>query len=104
VEEATVGSIELVEAVLDVLGGVRMDHIEENKEPMRVSHVDHALQLLWVTETTRSRIEAGHLVAEAGVVCVLHDGHHLDTVVALALNARHDSVGELVIAAYPRLL
>lgn len=103
-KEAAVGAIELVQTVLDVLGGVRVDHIEQHIQAVRVGYVDHPFQLLWISVATGGSIEAGHLVAEASVVGVLHYGHDLDAVVALAFDSWHNAVGEFVVAANPWLL
>lgn len=46
VEEAGVGAIEEVQAVLCVLGGVAVDHVQQHRDAHGVSHVDQLLQLI----------------------------------------------------------
>lgn len=102
VEEAGLSAVELVEAVEDILGGVRVHHVEEHDETVAVRRVDQLLQLLRVSVAAANanaidqtagrrrrssfhspgrRVKVGHLVAETGVVDVLHDGHELYGVV-----------------------
>lgn len=46
VEETGVGPIEEVQAVLCVLGGVAVDHVQQHRDAHGVSHVDQLLQLI----------------------------------------------------------
>lgn len=52
VEEARLGAVEAVQAVLRVLGGVAVDDVQQHHDAHRVSHVDQLLQLLWGTVPT----------------------------------------------------
>lgn len=54
-EETGVGPVEEVQAVLRVLGGVAVNHVQQHHDAHRMSHVDHLLQLLWVTVATAER-------------------------------------------------
>lgn len=47
VEEARVGAIEAVQAVLRVLGGVAVNYVQQHHYAHRVSRVDHPLQFFW---------------------------------------------------------
>jgi len=49
------------------------------------------------TVATGDGKEVCDLIAKAGVVCVLHDGHELDAVVAEVLDPWEDVVSEIVI-------
>jgi len=49
------------------------------------------------TVATGDGKEVCDLIAKAGVVCVLHDGHELDAVVAEVLDPWEDVVSEVVI-------
>lgn len=81
-EVATVGSVPLVQAVRNVLASVAVDDVQKNIDARFVRHVDQVLQIVWRTEATGSCEEAGDLVTEACIVCVFHNGHQLDRVVA----------------------
>ena len=52
VEEAGVGAVEAVQAVLRVAGGVAVDHVQQDHDAQGVRHVDQPLQLLGGPETT----------------------------------------------------
>lgn len=54
-EETSVGPVEEVQAVLRVLGGVAVNHVQQDHDAHRMSHVDHLLQLLWGTVATTER-------------------------------------------------
>ena len=46
VEEARVGAVEAVQAVLRVLGGVAVDDVQQHHDAHGVGHVDQLLQLI----------------------------------------------------------
>lgn len=46
VEEARVGAVEAVQAVLRVLGGVAVHHVQQHHDAHGVGHVDQLLQLV----------------------------------------------------------
>lgn len=98
-EEASVRSIELIQSVLNVLAGVGMNDVEHHEQSVLVRGVNHVLEVVGRTESRRSRKEAGDLVTKGGVVGVLHYGHNLDGVVALANNSRNHVVSEVSVAA-----
>lgn len=54
-EETGVGPVEEVQAVLRVLGGMAVNHVQQHHDAHRMSHVDHLLQLLWGTVATTER-------------------------------------------------
>ena len=54
-EEASVGTIELVQSIHCVLAGVAVDDIEKNDDAFAMSHVDQLLQLIWSPVTTAIR-------------------------------------------------
>ena len=53
-EEARIGPVKLVEAINDVLAGMTVNHIQENHDAMRVSHVHQLLQFFWCSIATGS--------------------------------------------------
>jgi hypothetical protein len=57
VEKARLGAVELVEAVENVLGSVRVDNVEQDREAHGVGSVHEALELLRRTVTARKRIQ-----------------------------------------------
>lgn len=54
-EETGVGPIKEVQAVLCVLGGVAVDHVQQHYDAHRMSHIDQLLQLIWGTVATAHR-------------------------------------------------
>jgi hypothetical protein len=50
--------------------------------------INQLLQILGGPVATARREEVVHLVPEAGIVGMLHDGHQLDSVVAKVLDTR----------------
>ena len=59
--------------------------------------IDQLFQIVWEAVATAGSEEAVDLIAKTGIVCVLHDGHELDGVVAKVFDARQDVVGELLV-------
>lgn len=54
-EETGVGTIEEVQAILRVLGGMAVNHVQQHHDAHRMSHVDHLLQLIWGSVATTDR-------------------------------------------------
>jgi hypothetical protein len=55
----------------------------------------------WIyTTSTRRRVETGHLVAKAGIVRMLHDGHELNDIVAQICDSRKYILCELFIGGH----
>lgn len=54
-EETGVGPIKEVQAVLWVLGGVAVNHVQQHHDAHRMSHIDQLLQLIWGTVATTDR-------------------------------------------------
>mmetsp|Transcript_53980 Transcript_53980/g.110172 ORF Transcript_53980/g.110172 Transcript_53980/m.110172 type:complete len:679 (+) Transcript_53980:411-2447(+) len=94
------GAVEVVDAVKDVLGSVRVHNVEQHRHPHRVRLVDQALQAVGVTTAGGGGEEVGDVVAEGGVVGVLLDRHELDGVVPEALDAREDVLAEVVVRVH----
>ena len=51
-EEASVGTVELVQTVHRVLAGVAVDDVEQDHDAHPVGHIDQLLQILQATVTT----------------------------------------------------
>ena len=62
--------------------------------------VDELLELIGRSVSARGGKEARHLVAEARIVRVLHDGHQLHGVIALTLHCRQNVLAEVVVCRY----
>ena len=103
VKVAVVRAVEHVEAVEHVLGRVAVHDVEQHQHAQAVRRVDQLLELLGRAEPTRDGVEARDLVAEAGVVRVLHDAHELDAVVAEVGDHRQHVARELEIRRDARL-
>lgn len=54
-EETGVGPVKEVQAILCVLGGVAVNHIQQHHDAHRMSHIDQLLQLIWGTVATADR-------------------------------------------------
>lgn len=67
VEEAGVGAVEAVQAVLRVLGGVAVHHVQQHHNAHGVGHVDQLLQLVGgavaAGRHTQGKTEGGNLRA-----------------------------------------
>ena len=74
-----------------------MNHVEEDCDTHTMGGVNQLLELVRSAVATAGSEEAVDLVAERGVVCVLHDGHKLDDVVAKVLDAWEDILCELFV-------
>lgn len=85
--------------IFGVLTGVRMHDIQQDSQPQLVCPVNQTLELLGRSVSRTDGEERGDLVAKRGIVGVLHDGHHLDAVVAELGDSREDIVPELDVAA-----
>lgn len=54
-EETGVGAVEEVQAIIRVLGGMAVNHVQQHHDAHRMSHVDHLLQLIWGPVATTDR-------------------------------------------------
>ena len=60
--------------------------------------INQFLQVLGRTETRTWREEIGDMIAKRAVIRMLRDGHKLDGVVAVRLDARQYLLGKLLIS------
>lgn len=97
VEVLVVAAVEHVETVQHVLRCVGVDNVEEDSDAHAVGGIDKLFQFIWKAVTTASGKEAVYLVAETGIVGVLHNGHELDDVVAEILDSGQDVCSELFV-------
>jgi hypothetical protein len=97
VEVLVVAAVEHVQSIEDVLGCVTVDNIEQNCDAHAVRSVDELLEIIGEAISTTRSEEAVDLVAETGVVCVLHDSHELDGVVTQMLDSGEDVLCELLV-------
>lgn len=96
VEIEVICAVKLVETVLDILAGVRVDNVQEHLDAHSVGSVNELHQVLWRTITTRHGEKVGDLVSKGRIVGVLLDGHELDGIVSELLDAREDIGGKLL--------
>lgn len=87
VEVQMVGAIEHVQSVKDILGCVAVDDVEEHDQSQTVCRIDELLKILGCAVSAARSEEVIHLIAEAGIVGVLHHGHQLDGVVTQTVYA-----------------
>ena len=95
VEILAVGAVEARKAVALVLDGMGMHEIHDHPQAHAMRRIHERLEVLGRAETRRRREEAGHVVAKAAVVRMLHDRHQLHGVVAGRLDARQRQVPKL---------
>ena len=100
VEELVGGAVKFVDALPGVDAGVGMDHIQQHGDPHAVGGIDEGFQFLRGAEPGGGGIEVGDLVAEGGVVGVLHNGHDLQRVVAQGFDTGKDPVLKLGVGAH----
>lgn len=101
VEIEMIGSIEHVQAIEHVLRCMTVHHIQQYHQPHIVGSVNQLLQILGGPVATACGKEIVHLVPEAGVVGVLHNGHQLDRVVAQVLDTREHVLGKFLVRGDP---
>ena len=104
VEELPGGAVEHIDALGGVLHGVGVDHVQQHAQPHFVGLVYQVFQVLGLAEPAGGGIEVRHLIAEAAIVGVLHNGHELDGVVARFLHSGQHQVRKLPISANLALL
>jgi hypothetical protein len=73
--------------------------IQQHSQPELVCSINQALELFGCTVSRTDSEERGNLVSKRRVVGVLHDGHHLDTVVPELGDPRENIVPEFDVAA-----
>mmetsp|Transcript_6310 Transcript_6310/g.10708 ORF Transcript_6310/g.10708 Transcript_6310/m.10708 type:complete len:559 (+) Transcript_6310:975-2651(+) len=105
VREAVVRPVEVLDPVVHVVGGVRVHQVDHDLDAEPVGLVNQVLEVVGGAGARRHSKKSGDVVAEAGVVGVLLDGHQLDHVVAVLLAAGQVVVGEVAVGAHaPELL
>ena len=98
VKVLVIAAVELVQTVKHVLGRVTVDDIQQDGDSQAVGRVHQLFQIIGQAVATAGGKEAVDLVAETGVVGVLHDCHELNDVVAKVLYARQNVVSEFFVA------
>jgi hypothetical protein len=96
-EVKVVAAVELVQAVKHVLRCMTMNNVQQNCDAQSMRSVDELFQVVRETVTAACSKEAVDLVPEACVVCVLHDRHELNNIVAQMLDSGEDVMGELFV-------
>ena len=100
VEVQRVAVVEHVEAVEHVLAGVRVHDVQQDGDAHAVRGVDQRFEVVGEAVARGGGEEGVDLVAEGGVVGVLHHGHELDGVVTELLDARERVVREFLVGRY----
>ena len=98
VQVLKIGAIEEVDALANVFHRVGMYEVHDDQQTHTVRSINELLQLLGRTEPRRGREETGHMVAKRAVIRMLGDGHELDGVVAVRLDARQNLFGEFLVS------
>ena len=81
-EELMVRAVKLVDALPGVPAGVGMDHVQQYRNAHFVSSINEFFQFIRRAEPGGGGEEIGHLIAERGIIGVLHHRHDLNGVIA----------------------
>ena len=103
VEVLMISTVELIQTIKHVLGRMAVHDIKQHNEAQAVRHIDQLLEILGLTVPAAGGEEVVDLVAKAGVVGMLHDGHELNGIVAQSLDAREHVLGELLVRGNAQL-
>lgn len=95
--------IKLIQSIEDILGSMTVDDIQQDDKTQAVGGVDKLLQILRRAIAAAGGEEIVDLVAKTGVVCMLHNSHELDDIVAKILDAWEHVLGELLVGCYSEL-
>ena len=90
---------EVAESLCLIAGSMAVDDIHDDGDAHIMRRIDEFFQLLRRTEARAGGKERADVIAEAAVVRVLLDGHDLDGIVAVLLDAGQDIVLELRVGA-----
>ena len=104
VEKLPHGAVKFMDALRLVAHGVGVYQIQQHPQAQLVGTVDEVLQLLRRAEPAGRGEKVGNLIAEAGVIGMLHNGHQLHCVVSPLGNPGQRIVRKRPIAADARLL
>ena len=96
-----VGTVQLVEPLVQILHIVGVNQIHNDGQPHRVGPAHQRLQLLRRTEPGRRCKKTGNVVPETAVIGMLGQRHQLDGIVACGPDARQHLFGKLRIGADP---
>ena len=99
-EVQVVAAVEHVQTIEHVLGCVAVHHVQQHGDSHAMCSINELLEVIWEAIATARRKEAVDLVAETGVVGMLHDCHQLNSVVAQVLDAGQDVLGKLLVGRY----
>ena len=98
-----IAPIKHIQPIQRVLTRVAVHDVEEHNNVHRVGRVDELFQIFGRAVSRGGGEEVVDLVAEGGVVGVLHDGHQLDHVIAAVCNPGQRVPRELLVAGDFRL-
>ena len=86
VEELPGSAVEHIDSLGGILHRVGVDHVQQYPDPHGMGSIDQVFQVLGLTEPAGCGKEIRHLIPEAAVIGVLHDGHELNGIVAIVLD------------------
>ena len=90
VEVLVVASVKLIQSVEDVLGSVAVYYVQQHRNAHAMGRVNQLFQIIWKSISAACRKEAVDLISKTRIVCMLHDRHELDDIVAVLLDSRQD--------------
>ena len=103
VEVLMIGAVKLIEPIKNVLRCVAVDNVEQHRDAHTVCGVHQLFQVFRGAIPTACSEEVVDLVSKAGIVCMFHNGHQLDYVVAQGLDSWKHVLGKLLVGCDPQL-
>lgn len=92
VREAVVCSIESIDTICNIRGGMRVHQIDDDSDAHGMGLVDKVLEVVGGARSGRNSEESGYVVAERPIVSMLLAGHQLYNIVASFFNSRQNIV------------
>lgn len=102
-EVLVIRPVEHVQTIKHILGRMTMYHVEENNDAHAMGSVDQLLKVFRRAISAAGGEEVVDLVAEAGVVGMLHDSHQLDGIVPQIPYPREHGSSKLLVSRYAKL-
>lgn len=97
VEIQIISAVKVVEPIGSILRCMTMDHVQQDNDTHPVSGIYQFSQIVWRTEAAACSEEAVDLIPKAGIVCMLHDRHQLDNIIAKVVYSRDHVLGEIFV-------
>jgi hypothetical protein len=98
-----VTTIEHIQPIINILRGMAVHNVEKYHQAHAMRSVNELLEIFRVSIATASCEKVVDLVAKAGVVCMLHNSHELNSIVPQILDPGKHVGGKLLVGRDPGL-